>query len=95
MNLSKLLGVLVVGGSLLVAGGCDGEADRDEQEERERPVVGGPDAASAVADATPDQGGDGGNLLDCFCNQEPCCERDEQGNGTLQEGFECCWATTC
>ena len=92
MNLSKLLGVLVVGGSLLVTGGCDGDPDRDEGEERDGPLVGGPDAAAASdADASPG----GGELTPCFCNQQECCERDEEGNGTLQEGFECCWATTC
>ena len=93
MNLSKLLGVLVVGGALLATGGCDGGAERDERDERESPPVGGPDAAAgeAGADASPGEG----ELAPCFCDQQACCERDEEGNGTLQEGFECCWATTC
>lgn len=95
MNLTKLFGVLVVGGSLLVAPG----ACSDDRSDDKGPLTGvdaaesvdgngsAADANMSLADA---QSGDGGELSPCFCDSQSCCD-----NGTLQFGFECCWGTTC
>ena len=34
-------------------------------------------------------------LAPCFCNTDDCCEPGEDGGMTVQQGFECCWGTTC
>lgn len=91
MNLNKLFGVLVMGGSLLVASACESDEGDGERE----PLVSAPDAAAAGVDASPGQVSDAAALDPCFCDTQACCSRDEQGVGTVQEGFECCWSTTC
>ena len=105
MNVSKLFGILVVGGSLLATSGCEQSSDPEQKDEK---VVTGPDAADApgAIDAnTSDANTSDANASDadaqvselapCFCNSEACCERHEDGSGTIEEGFECCWSTTC
>lgn len=95
MDIGKLFGVLVVGGSLLV--GCDSE-----------PAPGPADASGVMSSGAADSGlaGDGNvapgpdgaptELQECgFCPNEACCEYDGDGVGTTVEGFECCWGTAC
>lgn len=99
MKLGKLFGVLVIGGSMLVGAGCVDDGDPDDKKK-----TGTPDA-SQLADADPVSSTDANpNAPDatpgeepkaCFCDSEPCCTRDESGSGTVQDGFECCWSTTC
>jgi hypothetical protein len=91
VDLSKLFGVLVVGGSMLAVGGCGSDEDTGDGR---GPIVGAPDAqASADPDAATSSGPDAapGELVECFCETDACCVRDENGVGTLQPGFECCW----
>jgi len=95
MHPSKLFKVLVLGGSVLISG-CDEDTPADALSQRadadpmleEPPPMTEPEMPD-VADPAPVP------LAPCFCDSSACCERDEAGNGTLQEGFECCWATTC
>ena len=88
--MNKLFSALVVGGSLLVAGCSEDDGSRDGRE-----VVTGPDAAAETGEPVADGGAtpiaDGGSeLAPCFCDRETCCD-----DGVLEEGFECCWATSC
>lgn len=80
LRLDKLFHVLVV----LGAASC-GE---DDAERRDRDG----DAAAAVDASTSTF--DGGEGSPCFCDVAACCDR----SGTtpvLQDGFTCCWSTTC
>lgn len=86
MDIGKLFGVLVVGGSLLV--GCDSQEPAP------------PDAsdvtAAGVTDASGVDAAASSELVDCgFCPNEACCVYDDEGVGSTKEGFECCWATSC
>ena len=97
MKLSKLFGVLVIGGAMMTTGGCV-----DDSDERDGPLTSGADAsaeidgAKAAADAaTSTADATTAELGQCFCDSQPCCSRDENGVGTVQVGFECCWTTTC
>ncbi len=95
MNVSKLFGVLVVGGALLVTGSCSDSGSEDQNKPQ------GADAKTDQVDAPP--GSDDANmsmadansldaskLAPCFCDSDACCD-----NGTVEFGFECCWGTTC
>jgi len=99
MNIAKLFGVLVVGGSMLVTGACT-DTDGGDQHKPTGPdakpdVVDanttGDDANMSLADAN-STGADAttSKLAPCFCDSDACCD-----NGTLQFGFECCWGSTC
>jgi hypothetical protein len=92
MDISKLFGVLVLGGSLLV--GCD-DADPGEPDPADAATAQGPTGedggeAPEVADAGGEEGEDCG-----FCPNEICCEIDAEGQSTTRDGFVCCWGTTC
>lgn len=80
----KLFHVLVV----LGAASCteDGTSSRDRQPDA------APDAAP-TADA-PETLPDGAELQECFCDQPTCCDRSVSPP-QIQEGFTCCWSTTC
>lgn len=97
MKLSKLFGVLVIGGAMMTTTGCV-----DDSDERDGPLKSGADASSELdgANSTADAAtapvdSSTEELGPCFCDSEPCCSRDENGVGTVQVGFECCWTTTC
>ena len=36
-----------------------------------------------------------GELAPCFCNAEPECCEEVDGQAQAIEGFECCWGTSC
>ena len=84
----KLFHVLVVLGAASCAD--DGTSSRDRQ----------PDAtADSSSDATPAADApatlpDGAELQECFCDQPTCCDRSVSPP-QIQEGFTCCWSTTC
>ena len=88
MNPGRLFFVLVLGGAMWTTG-CDSEGDGQGGKQ----VVSGPDASNEDEDKA--DGGDnvpdgGTELAPCFCDREACCD-----DGVLEEGFECCWATSC
>jgi hypothetical protein len=96
--------VLVIGGSVLV--GCaDDRGDRTAPVTIDDAATGGdatagdaaaPGDGGALGDASTDTSADAATaVVPCFCSPEACCEVDEQGNSTVQDGFECCWGTTC
>lgn len=89
MKMHKLFGVLVVGGSMLVGAACAGDPDRDDDKDK---VVNGPDAAQEqpAADAAAHTDATAGELTPCFCDTQACCD-----DGVVEDGFECCWSTTC
>lgn len=80
---SKLFHVLVVLGAASCAD--DGSSQRDRS-----PDAPSPDAAVDAPATLPD----GGELAECFCDQPTCCDRSVSPP-TIQEGFTCCWSTTC
>jgi hypothetical protein len=76
---------------------ADADADADTPDVAEQDA-GSADAASqpadaAVLDAASDQGGV--RLNPCSCSTQSCCHRPEGGAPWVEEGFECCWGTTC
>jgi hypothetical protein len=95
MNIVRLFHVLVVGGALLGGSSCEG--GDDDGPAPDAPTGGAPDSAPADPDATP--GAPDASLvdappglIDCFCNtdHDTCC------TGTMvNDGFQCCWSTTC
>jgi hypothetical protein len=94
MNIAKLFGVLVVGGSLLTAG-CGSEDDTGRVDANAAQVGNAGDGGSAsdASAATPDAST--AELEECgFCPNE-CCVYDDEGNGAAMEGFVCCWGTEC
>lgn len=102
MELKKLFSVLVVGGSLLASTACDGNEENDEARRQANDADaadGTSDAADVASDAAPADQADAepttGELTLCFCNTDQCCDRDAVGGPAVQEGFECCWGTTC
>jgi hypothetical protein len=82
LRLDKLFHVLVI----LGAASC-GE---DETTRRDREVDASTPSDGAVS--TPDAPGSEG--APCFCNVDTCCDRTGD-TPVLQEGFTCCWSTTC
>jgi hypothetical protein len=96
MDIAKLFGVLVVGGSLLV--GCDSEQPPAPADANA--VVSSGAADSGLADdgsiAPGPDGAPTTGLEECgFCPNEACCVYDDEGVGSTKDGFECCWGTTC
>ncbi len=81
MKIQRLFHVLVVMGGASVAGGCESEGER---EQRRDPA---PDAAASSPEA-------GAELAPCFCDTQVCCDREAEP-AQVQDGFSCCWSTTC
>jgi hypothetical protein len=92
MDVSKLFNVLVVGGAVLTAGGCDEDAPVEVPDARAANAPGGDagqDATPAQVDAAPTE------LMECgFCPND-CCVMDEHGMSVPKDGFVCCWGTSC
>ena len=94
MSPRKLFHVLVAGGAALAfAGACtssSNEPDAVVQQQRgdapatEDAFHTGDAAAGAVTDAAA--------LTSCFCETDPCCDREAPGGPVLTDGFVCCWA---
>ena len=92
MKVSKLFGVLVLGGSMLIGGACNDSGDENKNKNTTADAkTETADANMSLADANAD-GTDAttSELAPCFCDTQACCD-----DGTLQFGFECCWGTSC
>jgi hypothetical protein len=104
MDFTRLFHVLVLGGSViacdggtrsssLTAGDADGTdstavAETPNSVDADLPdtSVGGPtEAASPEASAAGP----------CFCSPTRCCDQHDGSPATVQQGFVCCWGTSC
>lgn len=98
MDISKLFGVLVVGGSLLATGCTSEEGTGDQERKVETEVDGASDQelgdASSI-DASAELSDASTELMDCgFCPND-CCVVGDDGVSTAKDGFACCWGTMC
>ena len=96
MHVSKLFRVLVVGGAALaIEVGCGDEPGKTRVLKTD--VVATRLAGDGVGggDADTDTGNGDAELLPCFCDFQPCCERASAATPTVQNGFVCCWGTVC
>jgi hypothetical protein len=95
MDISRLFGVLVVGGSLL-ATGCTGNEDTDDLDRKvESEVDGASNQQVADAAETEVSVDASAELMSCgFCPND-CCVVGDDGVSKEKEGFECCWGTMC
>lgn len=90
LRLDKLFHVLVILGGATGVAACED----DDTSSRDRT----PDAAPTV-DAGPPEGDaagapDGNGALPCFCDTQECCDRSTDPP-VVEDGFACCWSTTC
>ena len=67
---------------LVILGGATGVAACEDDDASRRDRI--PDAAAPE--------NDGG--MPCFCDVQACCDRSADPP-TLEDGFTCCWSTTC
>lgn len=81
MKASKLYQALVMGGALLVSGGC--------QEAPKRNVIKPETAAPTKAVSEPKAEGEKQQMF-CGPNNKKTCQ-----NGAPLPGIECCWNTNC
>ncbi len=88
LRFDKLFHVLVV----LGAASC-GEDDAERRDRDVDAAVSDDGDAATAADASTSTA-DGGEGALCFCDVDTCCDRSST-TPVLQDGFTCCWSTTC
>ena len=101
MHRSKLFRALVIDGAMTAASlmGCGDESTTNPQQP-------GGDGSSTSQDdsttaqetseaSTDDQTTADAELSPCFCNTQPECCEEVDGEAQAVDGFECCWGTSC
>ena len=108
MHRSKLFQVLVIGSGLALAG-CGDEPKSSPKSDNSTPTNSSQpttpsdstDNSNATTpndssdDSSDDSSANSGELENCFCNTQPECCEEVDGESQVVEGFECCWGTSC